>query len=148
MVCTLDAMTAGKIGPAQNGQLIKRWLILNWYMHSRAHTYDIIIDEKRNFQAHTQAYTMWLEMGIALINHGSVWYTRCISHHARTHTHTQTYARRANTIPLTCKVAVYLISAAGFVATHVYSPVCVADREGILRRELYWSRDVTFAPNT
>lgn len=52
------------------------------------------------------------------------------------------------TIPLTCKVAVYLISAAGLVATHVYSPVCVAEREGILRRELYWSREVTLAPNT
>lgn len=60
----------------------------------------------------------------------------------------QSFTHQLYTIPLTCKVAVYLISAAGLVATHVYSPVCVAEREGILRRELYWSKEVTLAPNT
>lgn len=51
------------------------------------------------------------------------------------------------TIPLTCNEVVYLISAAGFVATHVYSPECIADREGILRRDEYWSKEVMFTPN-
>lgn len=51
------------------------------------------------------------------------------------------------TIPLTCSRAVYLISDAGFVATHVYSPECVADKEGILRSEEYWSKSVMFAPS-
>jgi len=52
----------------------------------------------------------------------------------------------ASTLPLTCKRAVYLISAAGFLATHVYSPECVADSDGMLSRELYWSSMVTLAP--
>lgn len=51
------------------------------------------------------------------------------------------------TIPLTCNVAVYLVSDAGLLATHVYSPECVADKEGILRSEEYWSNNVTFAPS-
>lgn len=53
-----------------------------------------------------------------------------------------------STLPLTCNRAVYLISAAGFLATHVYSPECVADNEGILSSELYWSNMVTLAPNS
>lgn len=53
-----------------------------------------------------------------------------------------------STLPLTCNRAVYLISAAGFLATHVYSPECVADNEGMLSSELYWSNIVTLAPNS
>lgn len=53
-----------------------------------------------------------------------------------------------STLPLTCNRAVYLISAAGFLATHVYSPECVADNEGMLSSELYWSNMVTLAPNS
>lgn len=44
-------------------------------------------------------------------------------------------------------MAVYLISAAGFLATHVYSPECEADSEGMLNNEEYWSNMVTLAPN-
>lgn len=59
----------------------------------------------------------------------------------------QTIWVKSYTIPLTCNRALYLISAAGFLATHVYSPECEADNEGMLNNDEYWSNIVTLAPN-
>lgn len=49
-------------------------------------------------------------------------------------------------LPKTFNFAVKLYWPASFEMEHVHSPLCAEDKEGMLRRELYWSRDVTFAP--
>lgn len=49
-------------------------------------------------------------------------------------------------LPKTFNFAVKLYWPASFEMEHVHSPLCAEVKEGMLRRELYWSRDVTFAP--
>lgn len=60
--------------------------------------------------------------------------------------HFSRISEKSPTLPLTCNDAEYFTSDAWLLATHVYSPECEWERDGILRMEVYWSRDDTLAP--